>query len=1069
MASSPPASPSASAASPTSPPGAVSADRVLDAARLDALRRTGLLDSETEECFDRLARLAQRLTGAPVVLLSLVDERRQYFKSALGLAEDLAATRETPLSHSFCKYVVRSGQALVVEDARQHALVRDNPAVTEMGVAAYAGVPVSTPEGHTLGTFCAVDFQPRAWSETDLQVLQDIASAATAEIELRLRAQEAARDAARAETERQQKEAMLQMTNEGVLGLDGAGRCTFANDSAARLLGLPSPEGLIGQALHAVVHPPGICTPPCTGETCSLLGAIGKVPRAIHHQETQVYRADGTCLPVLLSVRPLPPLNGQAGHGRSGNGHDGAAPDAPPGFVVSLLDDSDRQAYVRRLRVQHAVSSTLAAPGGAERGPLARLLGAIGRALGWDVAAFWQPAPEAPGRLVRTDDWHAPGFDGGAFLAESPRELSLDTSVAGAVFREGTPRWLANIQLEPAFARAAQARQASLRGALFLPVLSGERVLGVAEFMSTLAQPPDPLLLDTLAGLGEQIGSFLERRRAEARARSSEARKAAIMDVSLDAFIIIDADGTVLEWNPAAEQVLGYSHDEAVGRPMAELIVPERMREQHHRAMRRYLDEGIPSILNTRFEIQALCKDGSEVPVELAVTRVGTEEPAIFLGTLRDIRAQKAAAAALQREREQFEQLVETLPHLIWTARPDGSLEFFNGRLLTYFDRTRESLSGWSWTDVIHPDDLARTLARWQHSLDTEEPYEIEFRLRRHDGVYRWHLARAIPIRDADGSIRQWFGSNTDITDHKRTALDLAREKDRLAELLGELQATQRQLVQQEKLASLGRLTAGVAHEIKNPLNFVINFAELALQQAEELRQITLGGDGAAAAADPEDLADLLDDLVGNTRRIAQHGRRADGIVRAMLAHARSRPDAPAETDLNALLRESVDLAYHGLRVRRGFSVALEYDLDPELPPQEAIAESLGRALLNLAGNALDALLERSATEGPSFAPRLRVTSRRTAEGAQISVEDNGTGMPDDVAARIFEPFFTTKAAGRGIGLGLSLAYDAVVQEHGGTLRVKTAPGQGTCFTLELPRRVPRQKPLADDEELLFP
>jgi GAF domain-containing protein len=288
-------------------------------------------------------------------------------------------------------------------------------------------------------------------------------------------------------------------------------------------------------------------------------------------------------------------------------------------------------------------------------------------------------------------------------------------------------------------------------------------------------------------------------------------------------------------------------------------------------------------------------------------------------------------------------------------------------------------------------------------------------------------------------------------------ALQNAESYQQLHAALSELKRTQAQLVQQEKLASLGALTAGIAHEIKNPLNFVNNFAELNQELATELRQ------DVAAGRAPAELDELLADLATNSAKIAEHGRRADSIVRSMLLHSRHGTGQRESVDLNALVEEYVNLAYHGKRAQQpGFNVEVTRELDPGVGEVEVVSQDLGRVVLNLVGNAFDAVTEpvaagdgsRGGYHGPSgghHVPTVSVSTRRAGEHVEIRVRDNGPGIPAEIRERIFEPFFTTKATGSGTGLGLSMSHDIVTQGHGGALEVESEIGKGAAFIVTLP------------------
>jgi two-component system NtrC family sensor kinase len=275
------------------------------------------------------------------------------------------------------------------------------------------------------------------------------------------------------------------------------------------------------------------------------------------------------------------------------------------------------------------------------------------------------------------------------------------------------------------------------------------------------------------------------------------------------------------------------------------------------------------------------------------------------------------------------------------------------------------------------------------------------------------------------------------------------RERNRTAELeqaLQQLKEAQMQLVVQEKMASLGALTVGIAHEIKNPLNFVNNFADVSVDLLEELREALLAGIDSAA------LEEIMTALTANLRRIRDHGERADNIVRGMLAHARGTGQHEA-TDLNALVAGAVDLAYQGLRTQdANFNVRIESSYEPNLPLIQAVGSDLSRAFLNIANNGCYAAHQKSLQSDPGFQPTLKVATRNKDTDIEVRVEDNGSGISKDILLKIFNPFFTTKPPGSGMGLGLSLSYQIVVERHKGTIRVETKEGESTTLIILLPK-----------------
>jgi len=285
----------------------------------------------------------------------------------------------------------------------------------------------------------------------------------------------------------------------------------------------------------------------------------------------------------------------------------------------------------------------------------------------------------------------------------------------------------------------------------------------------------------------------------------------------------------------------------------------------------------------------------------------------------------------------------------------------------------------------------------------------------------------------------------------------LAKEKEfaqakEIEKAYTELKATQKQLIHSEKMASLGELTAGIAHEIQNPLNFVNNFSEINIELATELREEIKKGD-------LEEADDLAKDIIQNEEKINQHGKRADAIVKSMLQHSRTSTGIKEPTDINALADEYLRLAFHGLRAKdKSFNADFKLETDPNLPEINVVAQDIGRVLLNLINNAFFAVSEKAKKNPENYKPQVIVKTELSpsadgGRGVTIRVKDNGSGIPDDVRDKIFQPFFTTKPTGQGTGLGLSLSFD-IIKAHGGDLRVESHHGEGSTFIFVLPIKV---------------
>ncbi|MCE6989942.1 ATP-binding protein [Dyadobacter sp. CY323] len=285
--------------------------------------------------------------------------------------------------------------------------------------------------------------------------------------------------------------------------------------------------------------------------------------------------------------------------------------------------------------------------------------------------------------------------------------------------------------------------------------------------------------------------------------------------------------------------------------------------------------------------------------------------------------------------------------------------------------------------------------------------------------------------------------------------LELTLQKEELQKTIEELKATQTQLIQSEKMASLGELTAGIAHEIQNPLNFVNNFSEVSVELCQELTEEIDKTD--LPDSDKDYIKEIIGDLSQNQQKITHHGKRADSIVKGMLQHSRTSSGEKEPVEINALADEYLRLAYHGLRAKdKEFNAALVTDFDPTIGKVNVLPQDLGRVFLNLFTNAFYAVAEkkRKLTEegtAADYKPEVRVSTKKFDNKLYIRVSDNGTGMPDHVKAKIFQPFFTTKPTGQGTGLGLSMSYDIITSGHSGTLDVDTVPGERTDFKITIP------------------
>jgi signal transduction histidine kinase len=334
--------------------------------------------------------------------------------------------------------------------------------------------------------------------------------------------------------------------------------------------------------------------------------------------------------------------------------------------------------------------------------------------------------------------------------------------------------------------------------------------------------------------------------------------------------------------------------------------------------------------------------------------------------------------------------------------------------------------------NIIQQDETIvpeQKIAVLKYLKDAEKELEITaFKLDRTEKVKR---TTAILLEETIEELEQ-----------KRKAIEETNAA--LTKSLDELKAAQAQLIQSEKMASLGELTAGIAHEIQNPLNFVNNFSEVSTELVDEMNE-------ELATGNVEDAKQIAQDLKQNLEKINHHGKRAGDIVKGMLQHSRSSNGQKELTDINALADEYLRLAYHGLRAKdKTFNATMKTDFDETIGLVKVIPQDIGRAVLNLITNAFYAVSERKKQQPELYEPVVAVSTKKINDRIEIHVNDNGTGIPQKALEKIFQPFFTTKPTGQGTGLGLSLSYD-IIKTHGGVLTVETREGEGSAFIIQLP------------------
>ncbi|GJD51813.1 Sensor histidine kinase RcsC [Methylobacterium crusticola] len=636
------------------------------------------------------------------------------------------------------------------------------------------------------------------------------------------------------------------------------------------------------------------------------------------------------------------------------------------------------------------------------------------------------------------------------------RETGRDASVCVHTFREPGLLVIADLTRDPRTARnPLVAGPPALRFYAGHPLLTPEGLpLGALCVLDTRPRPDGvtPRQAAALAGLARQVMAQLELRRAlrERDRALSDARASRddlhlITEAAPALIATIDAGRVYRFANGNFAAWFGLDRDGIVGCPMRAVLGEARYAERAPYLERAFAGETVT------FEARASGEAERHALVRYVPQRGpdGAVHGLHLLGV--DITAEKAAQSALGDTALKFRAIAESMPQMVWSTRPDGYHDYYNARWYEFTGMPAGSTDGEGWNAIFHADEQPEAWRRWRHSLATGDLYEIEYRLRRHDGVYRWVLGRAMPIRDPEtGAIQRWFGTCTDIDDQVRARETLARGREELEALVRErtaaLEAANARLTaemeerarveaalrQAQKMEAVGQLTGGIAHDFNNLLTGITGALDLLRRRLSEGRH---------------------DNLERYASLATTSAQRAAALTHRLLAFARRQPLMAQAVDANRLVASMDDL----LRRTLGERVRLELVVAGGLWPTLCDPNQLENALLNLAINARDAmpggghLTIETANAHLDDAYVAGEIGVRAGQYVCVSVSDTGAGMAPDVIARAFDPFFTTKPLGEGTGLGLSMIYGFAKQSDG-HVRIYSEVGQGTSVKLYLPR-----------------
>ncbi len=691
--------------------------------------------------------------------------------------------------------------------------------------------------------------------------------------------------------------------------------------------------------------------------------------------------------------------------------------------------ENERKRAERRVQTQFAVTHVFA-ESATLRDATSPLLQAICEGIESELGELWRV--DASSDVLRWDgSWHVPSLEAREFERIS-RETTFSpgSGLPGLVWASGHPAWKSDVATDASFHRMSIATRMGLHGALAFPIRNERDVTGVMVFFTRDIREPDHDLLKDMADIGNRVGLFTERKRAEEALRKSEATGRALLESAAEGIVIVNPDGRIVLANVRTEELFGYQRDELLGQTL-EVLLPERFQNSHadHRAV--YFAEPRVRPMGIGLDLAARRKDGTEFPVEISLSFIKTEDGVIAMGFITDITERKQAEEALAREVQEVARLGEEaqvreafIRDVVESIR-DGIVVVDREGRITAWNRAMEQLYGMTAIEArglpileafpkLKAQGFAKILARI-----LEENEEVALGGVEHETRFRGRVTmdlKGSPLRTPTGEVIGAVFALEDVTERIQL--------ERIAR-------------QSEKMAAVGTLAAGIAHEINNPIGIITSRVELMLMEARE-KGLT-----------PEVMKDL--------QVVEKHAGRVAKITQGLLSFSRQAPWKMTTVDVNQVVEETLLLVEKQL-AKEG--IALKKDLAADPPKIQGSPNHLEQVVVNLLTNAREAMPRGGVLRVSTTVHRPPLTDDRKGEdrsgrrssviesGVQIRIGDTGPGIPAEIVPRIFDPFFTTKE--QGSGLGLSITY-GIVREHGGTISVDSQPGEGSTFIIQLP------------------
>ncbi len=788
---------------------------------------------------------------------------------------------------------------------------------------------------------------------------------------------------------------------EGIFQSTVDGRYITANLALARIYGYETPKDLMSSV--RAIEKDLYANPEARAE---LLRQLDKED-VVSSYVSEMVRKDGRSVWVRQNVRALR--------------RDGRKLQHLEGSVEDITGEWWAE---RRRMIQYATARALAE---SQTTAEARLIivGSVCKILEWGLGVIWDVDGEA-GLLRGAGVWQHPDVEIETFDdAVGRNPLKMGVGLAGRVWQKNESEWVTlddDADQSPDYVMVASKN--GMRSAFGLPITVGHEVVHVLEFFSLKSSHPESELMNLLTAIGSQMGALIERERGEEALRESEARKAAILESALDCIITFDHKGRVTEFNSASERTFGYRREAAVGREIAELIFPERLRETHRKALAMYSATGDEPKIGNRAELIAMRFDQTELPVELSISRINSPggDP-FFTAYIRDITERKRA----ERVRSELAAVVECSNDAIIGMTLGGVIVSWNAGAMGIYGYYAEEVIGRHVYILFPPDrmdELAPTLAAARCG---ESVTGLETERLRKDGKKISVSLTESPIIAEDGNVTGVSSIARDVTEQRRL---------------------EEQLRQSQKMEAVGRLAGGVAHDFNNVITAILGFSELMLAHVDENH------------ATHRHLAEI--------QRSAEF---AASLTRQLLAFGRRQTLEPKVLSLN----EIVERIQKMLKRLIGEDVHVITVSNPGIGKVKADPGQIEQVILNLAVNARDAMpnggvLTIETSNKMVLQEELEVGSDLSpGDYVCLRISDTGTGIPDEVKGHIFEPFFTTKENDKGTGLGLATCY-GIVKQSGGYITVDSAAGEGTTFHVYLPRVTKGdEKTVSRDEFRKFP